>query len=325
MVRERELLAMSNNGIIRLVKNACEGIARLVFPPSCVFCGVDLQSGNITIPNAPADSTSKTLPETEIELCSRCIEFIRPNYAAICQACGAGYSEASPKIRLLNKHEKTVASDGVTAFNPTLETDGVNLNTGQQLVPSCIHCRRLKMQFQHCYALGNYEKGIRDAVLTIKSGANDPLAAILAQLIANKISSMCRTTAKPNPKSIFDLVIPIPIFWRRRLTRKTIVSELIARRIALQLKVPYDCKVLRYNRLTEKQGTLSNTERTKNVAGAIELVSPKKVKSKTVLIVDDVMTSGATLNEASRVCLQAGAQDIYVAIVARGIGLSLTK
>ena len=316
---------MSKNGFIRLVKNAYGGIARLVFPPNCVFCGIELQTDPITIQNANGDSSRPILPDTEIELCTRCIELIRPSYAAICQACGAGFSVTPPKIKHRNDHANTLASETATAFQSAFEKDRSNLKVGQQLVPACIHCRRLKIQFQGCYALGNYEKGIRDAVLRIKSGSSNPLAAILAKLIANKIFSMHGIGATPSPQSIFDLVIPIPIFWQRRLTRNTVVSELIAGRIAQRLNVPFDRRVLRYSRLTKKQGTLSNTERTKNVAGAIELVSSKKVKSKTVLIVDDVMTSGATLNEASKVCLQAGAQDVFVAIVARGIGLSLTK
>lgn len=304
---------MSNHGMIRLVKQAYGGIARLVFPPSCVFCGIDLNS------DSAADSTD---PETE--LCASCKCLLQPNYAATCQTCGAGLS-AIPFGHVQKNGVADFAGEEMHASGNFNSNGNSHPKDELRFVSSCIHCRRMKIQFQQCYSLGNYEKNIRDAVLRIKSGSSDPLAAVLANLIAEKISAVGTNTALQEVEKPFDAVIPIPIFWRRRLTRNTIVSELISLRVAQRLNVPCFRKVLRYSRLTKKQGTLSNTERTKNVAGAIELASPKKIASKKILIVDDVMTSGATLNEATKVCSQAGAREVHVAIVARGIGLSLSK
>ena len=304
---------MSNHGMIRLVKQAYGGIARLVFPPSCVFCGIDLNS----------DSSEDSV-DLENELCASCKCLLQPNYAATCRSCGAGLS-AIPISNVQKKILANSASEEMQASDNFNSSQDLQSKDNLKLVSSCIHCRRMKIQFQQCYSLGNYEKNIRDAVLRIKSGSSDPLAAVLANLIAEKISAVGTNKTLQEVEKPFDAVIPIPIFWRRRLTRNTIVSELIAQRIAQRLKVPCFRQVLRYSRLTKKQGTLSHTERTKNVAGAIESAYPKKIGSKKILIVDDVMTSGATLNEATKVCSQAGAREVHVAIVARGIGLSLSK
>ena len=181
-------------------------------------------------------------------------------------------------------------------------------------IAKCMFCRRSDFKFRDCCSLGNYELGIREAVLGIKSGVQECLITDLAKLMVHSFS-----------RQNFDIVIPIPIHWRRRLGRRVVVPDLLSERIARLCDKPNYRKALRYQRLTSKQGTLSTTERVKNVHGAIQVARPDLIRNKHVLIVDDVMTSGATLNEAASVCLRSGAREISVAVVARGVGRSTSR
>lgn len=76
---------------------------------------------------------------------------------------------------------------------------------------------------------------------------------------------------------------------------------------------------LKRNRITAKQGMLTWSERTSNVRGAFQL-SGNAIEKRRVVLVDDVLTSGATAHEITKLLLRAGATDVQVAVVARGVG-----
>ena len=86
--------------------------------------------------------------------------------------------------------------------------------------------------------------------------------------------------------------------------------------------LPVAGDLLRCRRKTSKQGTLSPGERAANVRGAFTVSRGYDISDATVLVVDDVMTTGATANEVARVLLRAGAKSVSIVVVARGIGFS---
>ena len=227
------------------------------------------------------------LPRVGLCLCAHCQKELTPSYRQKCLQCGAGIQSVTGNLS---------AFERVTEIN----------------VPSCPNCHRQSFKFQRCFSLGNYELEVRDAILRIKSGHFDPLVVELAKLLVKKTVNQD-----------FDIVIPIPIHWWRRLGRKTVVSEILAEQVARIRQEKFVSNALRYTRLTKKQGTLPNSERTKNVRNSISVVKSRCISGKKVLIVDDVMTSGATLKEATTSCLKAGAQSVSVAVVARGVGRSM--
>jgi ComF family protein len=117
-----------------------------------------------------------------------------------------------------------------------------------------------------------------------------------------------------------DVVIPIPMFWRRRLGRGTNSPEVLASCLGKSLGIPVRRRVLVRHRNTLPQADLSPSRRFQNVRGAFRVRRGDALKDARVLIVDDVLTTGATCSEAAKMLKQAGAAWVAVAVVARAQG-----
>jgi ComF family protein len=113
-------------------------------------------------------------------------------------------------------------------------------------------------------------------------------------------------------------MVPIPTHWKRRFLSKGFhAASLIAQNVEKMTGIPQSQRILRAVKPTLKQGTLSRTGRLKNVRDAFVCKHPEKVEGRTVMLVDDVMTSGATMIEAARLLKRAGAKEVIVAMIAR--------
>ncbi len=119
--------------------------------------------------------------------------------------------------------------------------------------------------------------------------------------------------------SNIDILIPVPLHPRRLRERGFNQSLLLARVISRLKKIPLACHLLERVRYTPPQTQLSGSEREKNVRGAFCLRSNHFLAEKTVLLIDDVFTSGATVNECTRVLKEAGAREVQVLTLARAI------
>ena len=117
-----------------------------------------------------------------------------------------------------------------------------------------------------------------------------------------------------------DVIVPIPMFWGRRLGRGKNSPELLAGCLAKSLGVPLRTTILVRRRNTLPQAGLAPSRRFENVRGAFRVRRPDAVKDARVLLVDDVLTTGATCSEAADVLKQAGAAMVAVAVVARAEG-----
>jgi predicted amidophosphoribosyltransferase len=149
-------------------------------------------------------------------------------------------------------------------------------------------------------------------VLQTKHARFEPLATALGQRLAEAI---IRQPFAEQP----ELVAPVPLYWFKRLWRKTHTAGTIARALAHELGLPLAAGLLVCRRYLRRQATLTPPERRKNVRGAFRtsLLWRRKIAGKRILLVDDVMTTGATAHEAARAMLAAGAAAVYVATVAR--------
>lgn len=116
-----------------------------------------------------------------------------------------------------------------------------------------------------------------------------------------------------------DVVLPVPLHWRRLLTRRYNQAAELARLLARRAGKPYLPDVLRRARPTRSQGGLGAAARRRNLSGAI--LVPEKMKpqiaDKRVLLVDDVLTTGATAERAAATLKRAGAETVDVLTVAR--------
>jgi ComF family protein len=176
----------------------------------------------------------------------------------------------------------------------------------------CAACRPGRLHFESAVALGAYRGLLREAVLRSKRLAEESLARALGGLLAEA----CRQRWSDRADL---LVVPVPMQWRRRWRRGANSAEMIAEAVARQLELPLAGGLLRYRRATAKQGTLTPRERLGNVRDAFAITARDLPTGRRILLVDDVMTSGATANELAKTLRRAGAGAVRVAVLARGL------
>ncbi len=162
--------------------------------------------------------------------------------------------------------------------------------------------------------LGHYEGPLRTSILRIKREVEQPLAEALARLFVRE----CGTHLAEHQ---FDVVVPIPMHWMRRLVRGVNNPDVLARRLAQRLGIPSAPHLLKRRRSTPPQTGLTRQGRLLNVRGAFQAGPNADLPGARVLIVDDVMTTGATIGEAARVLHEAGAAFVGAAVLARADGL----
>lgn len=114
----------------------------------------------------------------------------------------------------------------------------------------------------------------------------------------------------------FDAIVPMPLHWRRRWERGFNQSELLAREIGWRWNAPVR-KIVRRVKSTVPQAGLTNAKRRLNVAGAFEARGNARLKGARVLLVDDVLTTGATAAACARALKRAGARHVALLAVAR--------
>ncbi len=114
-----------------------------------------------------------------------------------------------------------------------------------------------------------------------------------------------------------DIITAVPIHWRRLFKRKFNQSILIAREVAKLANLPSDFELIKRVKHTPPQASLNRNKRKDNILNAFKVA--KEVKGKTILVIDDVMTTGSTLSEIARVLKLKGAKKVYVACIAKTI------
>lgn len=175
---------------------------------------------------------------------------------------------------------------------------------------SCLRCASAPtVPFAAAACLGSYERELRDAILRSKHAAEIPLAAALGEQLydhAGDLMGIWRV----------DRVVAMPMHWTRRLIRGVNGPQIVAERIARRLGVG-EVSLLVRGRNTPPQASLPPSTRQANVRGAFRVRRPKKVLGARILLVDDVMTTGATCREAATTLLKAGAAAVFVAVLAR--------
>ena len=113
-----------------------------------------------------------------------------------------------------------------------------------------------------------------------------------------------------------NLIVPIPLHHLRKAERGFNQSYYIAKGISAITAIPVNTKTLKRIRFTQSQTTLGMNEREINVEGAFTIKYKEDIKEKNILLIDDVITTGATTNECGKVLLGSGARQIFAASIA---------
>ncbi len=171
----------------------------------------------------------------------------------------------------------------------------------------CAGCLARPPVYDRARAAVRYEPGSRRLVLSFKHGDRTELATALARLMHQAGAALVEDA---------QAIVPVPLHRWRLLRRRYNQAALLARAIARYAGRPYLAHELRRIRATPSQGGRSRAGRWRNVAGAFRARS-RHIAGRRVLLVDDVMTTGATLEAAARACLAAGACGVDALVFAR--------
>lgn len=170
----------------------------------------------------------------------------------------------------------------------------------------CALCRSGSRGFDAAYCFGFYEGRLRELIHLFKYGGMKPLAKPLGEFLSRALPLDER----------FDAVIPMPLHWRRRFERGFNQADLIATQVARRRKIPV-LRVVRRVRATSTQTGLTNAKRRQNVNGAFRVRRGRPLEGLRILLVDDVMTTGATASACGSVLKRAGAKSVTLLAVAR--------
>ena len=180
----------------------------------------------------------------------------------------------------------------------------------------CAACRRGYFHFDFARSYGRLEDPLQSIIHQFKYGSHPSLARPLARLLQALWAQGCRDRAP-------DLIVPVPLHKARRRERGFNQARLLARHLSRWTQVPLMERVLVRVRPTDAQAGLSRKQRRRNVQGAFRVVDRAAVRERAVLLVDDVFTTGATLNECARMLRKQGAHRVDVLTLARVVAWSI--
>lgn len=171
----------------------------------------------------------------------------------------------------------------------------------------CKECRERRVYYEKLIYYDEYKDVLKDKIISYKFNDNSYLHHFFAELLLPKLLD----------KKI-DLITSVPISKKRMKERGYNQSELIAEKLAKLLEVPYK-KLLTKVHETKRQSELSKIERAINIIDSFEYNSTINIEGKKVLLFDDVFTTGATVNECSRVLKKQGSKSIEVVVIALSV------
>lgn len=173
----------------------------------------------------------------------------------------------------------------------------------------CSACRLRPPAYTRAWALYAYEPPLQDAIRLFKYHAKVALAGPLG--------AMMEAHAETLPA--VDLLMPVPLHNARLRERGFNQALLLADRLNRRLRIPLSYDNLIRVRQTPSQAELSRKARLNNLRKAFALLRPDRVIGRRILLVDDVLTTGTTVNECAKILRRAGSAEVYVMTLARTV------
>jgi len=258
-------------------------------PPGWQYFRIFAESlSTVLFPSSCRLCESPLLQFSRLPVCSACIDSIQRFELVRCDICGEA-------VNSFQKDEE-----------PAL----------------CGMCRRAAPRFVRAYAYGSYDGALRGLIHLLKYQQVKPAAEPLGKFLAASLNEFhADRTASIFVKPV--LVVPVPLSRAKERQRGFNQAEMLSRAAMKHLsRGSSSGLVLHAGNLQRVRSTVSQTgltshQRRKNVRGAFALRRPQQVQGRSVLLIDDVYTTGTTLNECARVLRSVGAEKVWVATVAR--------
>ncbi|WP_069650373.1 ComF family protein [Caloranaerobacter ferrireducens] len=172
----------------------------------------------------------------------------------------------------------------------------------------CPDCIRLKHYFEKVISPLEYTGLVKEAIYKYKYGKKAYMYKALGPILVQAFIE--------SDINDIDIIVPVPLYKSKIAYRGFNQSELLCRYISKILKIPLDTKNFKRIKKTEIQNKLDKRERIKNVKDAFKVVNNHVFKNKNILLIDDIYTTGATVDECSKTLLKAGANKVYVLTLA---------
>ncbi len=178
----------------------------------------------------------------------------------------------------------------------------------------CPLCRHAKYDFEEVVTLGRYHSLPAESCLRAKQSRNHALVRLLTRMLHERNAARLRDWSA-------DLIIPVPNHWWKRLRRENTAPMWIAYELGRLLKTPVRQQIIIQRKRSKAQHNIRDILlRRRNVRDIYAIRPSKLIEGRTILLVDDIMTSGETLHHVAKLLKAGGAQTIYAAVIARGQG-----
>lgn len=236
------------------------------------------------------------------------IDLIYPPRCPICQAFLQDQNTLQGKQDL--PFCQACFMDFTAIESPLCSLCGRPFSDGAERDRICEDCLRKRPAYDIARAPYLYDGALMTAIHELKYAQRSHLADSLGSLLAS-FAQIWIGELKGS------LIVPVPLHPRRLRSRGFNQSLLLSRCVAARTGAQLDFLSLRRTRYTKPQTELSSEERKKNVRKAFEVVKPEAVKGRTIVLVDDVATTGSTLNECAKALKRAGAETVLCLVLAR--------
>lgn len=233
------------------------------------------------------------------------IDFFFPN---ICAACNKKLNPSN-KLRMCKD-----------CFHSLPRIEGLICRVCGDWLPSggahCWRCKKIterkKLKFRLLRSACFYKEPLSSVIQKFKYHNRKDLVEVLGRLLIECINKY------PYLKQV-DTIIPVPLYWLKKLQRGYNQTELVTKYLSKYLNIPVYGDILVRKRWTKSQTKLNKEQRLKNVEDAFYVKNKQLINQKRILLVDDVSTSFATINECAKVLKKFAACEVYGLTIARDV------
>lgn len=166
----------------------------------------------------------------------------------------------------------------------------------------CLNCKDAKRNFDRVYSVATFDKVAKDIVYKFKYGKNVYMSDCIIPFLLDKVSEI-------NLKEI-DLITSIPLSQERLKERGFNQAKILSDKLSKELNIE-SCDVLKRIKNTPTQTSLTKLERKQNLVNAFIVEDKQKIKDKNILVIDDIITTGATFDEVAKLLKSKGANKVF--------------
>jgi len=234
---------------------------------------------------------------------SSLLDLIYPPHCALCEKRLAMDERGGLCLRCLSQIPKNIP--------PFCPSCGRHY-AGVKSAPRCGMCEGKHFPFDHLWFVAPYEGALRETLHKLKYEGRKPIANSLAQLLITFLKDELHPF-------VFEEVLPVPLERQKERERQFNQSALLAKALAEALHIPFSSGNLIRVRATLPQSSLPREKRVENVRDAFRVRNPSLYAGKNLLLIDDIVTTGATLSACAEVLRVAGAREISIVALAGGV------